>query len=57
MSCIFKVPFVGSAEEILNKTKTAVQSQGGIFEGDQSKGTFSVSLLSNTIHFPNKNKL
>jgi hypothetical protein len=49
MSCNFKVPFVGSAEEILNKTKTAVESQGGIFEGDQFKGNFSVSLLSNTV--------
>lgn len=49
MSCIFKVPLVGSAEEILNKTKTAVESQGGIFEGDQFKGSFSVSLLSNTV--------
>jgi len=47
--CNLNIPFSGSAEEILNKTKTAVESQGGSFEGDSNGGTFSVSLLSNTV--------
>lgn len=47
--CNFNVSFKGSAEEIFNKTKSAVESQGGNFEGDLSGGKFNVSVLSNTI--------
>ena len=48
-ACNFTISFTGSAEDIYNKTKTAVETQGGQFEGDVTFGKFSVSLLSNTI--------
>ncbi len=47
--CNFKVSFKGSPEDIYNKTKSAVETQGGNFEGDLSGGKFSVSVLSNSI--------
>ena len=48
-ACNFNIPFSGSAEEILNKAKSAVESQGGSFTGDLNSGKFNVSLLSNTV--------
>jgi len=48
-ACQFSVPFKGTAEEIYLKTKNAVEAQGGQFDGDYKSGTFSVSLMSNTI--------
>jgi len=48
-ACNFNIPFSGSAEEILNKAKNAIESQGGKFVGDMISGTFDVNLLSNTI--------
>jgi len=48
-TCEFKVPFKGSAEEIMNKAKDAVESQGGTFNGDLVAGDFNVSLLSNKV--------
>ena len=47
--CKFNIPVSGSAEEILAKAKSAIESQGGNFTGDLSAGNFDVSLLSNTI--------
>jgi hypothetical protein len=49
MSCNFKIPFSGSAEQILNKAKTTVQSQGGNFSGDINSGDFDVTVFGNTI--------
>jgi hypothetical protein len=48
-ACQFNIPFTHSAEEILNKAKNAVESNGGSFTGDLQTGTFHVSLLSNTV--------
>jgi hypothetical protein len=47
--CNINISFTGSAEEILNKAKAAVESQGGSFEGDLNSGRFHVSLMSNTV--------
>jgi hypothetical protein len=49
MSCNFKLPFSGSADEVLNKARTAVQGQGGNFSGDASTGNFDVTAFGNTI--------
>ncbi len=49
MACNFSIPFTGSAQNVLNKAKSAVQSQGGTFNGDETGGNFSVSVLGNTI--------
>ena len=49
MACDFKIPFTGSADEVLNKAKNAVQSQGGNFDGDANSGDFHVSVFGNKI--------
>ena len=48
-ACSFSIPFSGSAETILNKAKSAVDSQGGKFEGDINGGNFDLSVFGNTI--------
>ena len=49
MSCNFKIPFSGSVEEVLNKARSTVQSQGGNFSGDSSAGNFDVTVFGSTI--------
>ncbi len=48
-ACNFSIPFNGNANEILEKTKKAVESQGGVFDGDGNGGTFNVSVFGNTV--------
>ena len=48
-ACNFNIPFSGDAESVLRKAKSAVESQGGSFTGDQSAGNFDVSVFGNTI--------
>jgi len=47
--CKINVPFTGSAETILSKAKAAIESQNGIFRGDENSGEFEVTVFSNTI--------
>lgn len=49
MACNFSIPFTGSAEAVLAKAKSAVQSQGGNFTGDAGSGEFTVSVFGNKI--------
>lgn len=49
MSCQFSLPFSGTPDAVLQKAKNAVQSQGGTFNGDASKGDFKVSVFGNSI--------
>jgi len=49
MACNFTIPFSGSPEAVLSKARSAVESQGGSFEGNASGGAFHVSVLGNTI--------
>lgn len=49
MACNFNIPFSGPAQENLSKAKNAVESQGGIFDGDEKSGNFNVSVFGNTI--------
>ncbi|MDQ3682136.1 MAG: hypothetical protein M3352_03570 [Bacteroidota bacterium] len=48
-ACNFSIPFSGSSQDVLNKAKSSVQSQGGNFNGDERGGTFDVSVFGNTI--------
>ena len=48
-SCNFSIPFSGDASIILNRAKSAVISQGGIFEGNEASGNFNVTVLGNSI--------
>jgi len=45
MSCKFKIPFTGSLEQSLNKARTVVEGQGGTFSGDETSGSFEVSVM------------
>lgn len=49
MACDFSLPFSGNAEGVLAKAKKAVQGQGGSFDGDESRGDFTVSVFGNKI--------
>lgn len=48
-ACNFTIPFSGSAQVVLNKARTAVQGQGGTFDGNENAGNFHVSVFGNTI--------
>lgn len=48
-ACNFTIPFSGSAEAILEKTKSTIEAQGGTFNGDTNQGNFYLSLFGNTI--------
>ncbi|MDQ6757218.1 MAG: hypothetical protein M3004_09815 [Bacteroidota bacterium] len=45
MACKFKIPFSGNAQHVLNKARTAVEGQGGTFNGHESSGEFEVSVM------------
>ena len=49
MACNFNIPFTGQAQDILQKAKSTVESQGGSFNGDEASGNFNVSVFGNTI--------
>jgi len=48
-ACNFSISFSGPVESVLNKARTAVQSQHGTFNGDNNSGQFDVSVFGNTI--------
>jgi len=41
-ACEFKIPFTGSAQQLVDKARKLVEENGGTFQGDTSKGQFSV---------------
>lgn len=43
--CNFSIPFSGSVDEVFNKAKSAVERQGGIFNGDANEGNFSINVF------------
>ena len=47
--CNFKLPFSESPHTAVAKAKSAVESQNGIFNGDEHSGNFEVTLFGNTI--------
>jgi hypothetical protein len=49
MACNFSIPFSGSADTVLARAKSAVQSQGGAFNGNNEQGNFQVTVFGNTI--------
>ncbi|MEO7049176.1 MAG: hypothetical protein ABI091_27980 [Ferruginibacter sp.] len=49
MSCNFNIPFSVSAETIVQKARSTVESQGGTFNGDENSGNLNVSIFGNTI--------
>lgn len=49
MACNFYIPFSGGSQNILDKARTAVQGQGGNFNGDETAGNFDVNVFGNII--------
>lgn len=47
--CNFNLPFGGPANIAVDKARAAVQSQNGIFTGDENSGFFEVTIFGNTI--------
>lgn len=47
--CNFSIPFSGDISVVLAKVRSAIESQNGMFNGDNSSGNFDVSVMSNTI--------
>lgn len=43
--CQFSIPFTGSAEEVFNNAKSAVEKQGGTFNGNSTTGNFSIQVF------------
>ena len=48
-ACEFTLPFTGQPQDVLGKARSAVQKQGGNFEGDETNGNFDISVFGNTI--------
>ncbi|MGN6400775.1 MAG: hypothetical protein ACTHMD_09990 [Flavisolibacter sp.] len=43
--CNFSIDFAGSAQDVFNRAKVAVEKQGGSFTGDSSGGNFSINVF------------
>ncbi|MDQ6762373.1 MAG: hypothetical protein M3015_07070 [Bacteroidota bacterium] len=48
-SCNFSIPFSGDISGVLAKVQSAIEGQKGMFDGNNSSGSFDVSVMSNTI--------
>ncbi|MBD0332528.1 MAG: hypothetical protein ICV66_07720 [Chitinophagaceae bacterium] len=48
-ACNFTIPFTGDSQKVLNQARSAVQSQGGTFNGDANSGNFKVAVFGNKI--------
>ncbi|MEO7834896.1 MAG: hypothetical protein ABIR50_06220 [Ginsengibacter sp.] len=49
MACNFKLQFNEPPSVAVGKARAAVESQNGIFNGDETSGDFEVSVFGNTI--------
>jgi hypothetical protein len=49
MACNFNLPFSDPANIAVGKARAAVESQDGIFKGDEQSGNFEVTIFGNTI--------
>lgn len=48
-SCNFSIPFSGDISLMLSQVRSAIESQNGRFDGDNTAGNFDVSIMSNAI--------
>lgn len=47
--CNFSIPFNQPVSQVILKAQGAIESQNGIFNGDQRSGDFQVSIIGNNI--------
>ncbi|MGN6164623.1 MAG: hypothetical protein ACTHOF_08790 [Flavisolibacter sp.] len=43
--CNFSIDFTGSAQDVFNRAKAAVEKQGGSFNGDSNSGNFAINVF------------
>lgn len=48
-ACKFIIPFNEPALTAIEKARTAIENQNGIFNGDETSGDFKVTIFGNTI--------
>lgn len=48
-TCNFSITFAQPAEGLVGKMQSAIEGQGGSFNGDASAGTFQLSILVGTL--------
>jgi hypothetical protein len=44
-----KLPITGTAQELVNKARMAVEKQSGVFTGDDNQGSFSLQVMGSAI--------
>ncbi len=44
-TCSFSIRFSGNINDVVEKARAAISSQGGTFSGDASAGSFSVNFM------------
>lgn len=49
MACKFNLPFSEPVETALQKARSAVESQNGMFNGDSQSGNFELTVFGNFI--------
>ena len=49
MACKLSIPFSDPAEVAIEKARSAIESQNGLFEGNISTGHFEVTVFGNNI--------
>ena len=49
MACNFSLNFPQPASVAVGKARAAVEAQGGIFTGDETAGSFELTIIGNTI--------
>ena len=49
MSCNFNLNFSTPATVAVGKARAAIESQNGVFNGDENSGNFEVTVFGNTI--------
>ena len=45
--CSFSIPFSGTPEDVFNRARSAVEKQGGVFNGDAASGEFGINVFGN----------
>ncbi len=48
-ACNFSFPITGDPQAVLGRARSAVQGQGGTFNGDTDNGSFHLSVFGSTI--------
>lgn len=48
-ACNFNIPFSGSSGSVLDRAQAAIHDQGGHFQGDDTTGSFKLSVLGSDI--------